>query len=152
AALQGEFYLRSLMPLLALAVIGTFIYAFTSGLATSVGKRERLVFLVVGLAFLVSLNRFVFHAFYLNGHLLLGASVLVIATSMWLVEVNPRRPDAHGLATLSAAAIATGVLARPEGALFLFVLLVPLTMTPSIPLAYKRALLAVLGITMSLWF
>jgi hypothetical protein len=96
---------------------------------------------------IVSTNRFVFHAFYLNGHMFfavfalvaLGLSVLAIAEDEWTLLLP---------ASLALAAV---VPLRPEGLVTAAVLIVPALGCRSIPYAHRWRLLGPTLATAVLW-
>lgn len=151
SVIAGEYYLPSLTPMLTIALVAILAHAFIKGLRGAIPPQAIAVFGLGGLAFLLTTNRFVYHANYLNGHLMLGVAVVVVATSTWLVSRGRTEcPAAHIFA--AATTIVLGVLARPEGAVTLGLALAPALLAPSLPLRYKRMLLAALGAVMAAWF
>ena len=137
AALQDELYLRSLTPLLAIAVLASLAWFAFRGLAPRVGTAAAITFPVLGVLFLVTANRFVFHAFYLNGHLLVGAAVLVVGATAWLVARSSvdRTLPLFVLVGLSAA---TAVSTRAEGGLLIMLTLLPFLVSPEVGVRTRR--------------
>lgn len=152
AALQGEYYLRSITPILALA----FMVAFSTLLARSLrdkGTPSRLVLILVGLGIglLLSTNRFVYHFTYLNGHLLEAAMVLVVAVCLWrLAGGEAVAREGHILVIF--AVIPPLILARVEGALVLALILVPALVSPALSPLLRRLFLGWSGAVAVLWY
>jgi hypothetical protein len=150
AGLNGEYYLASVTPLIAIAMVGTLIWLFRRGLRAELPRLTLVVFAVLGAALLVTSNRVVFHVFYLNGHLLTGAMVLAAAGALWLLMRGDTlvRP----LVMVIVAAISTVVVTRAEGALTMLVVLAPALVVATISSRIRRLLVVWLGATMAAWF
>ncbi|MBU1249996.1 MAG: hypothetical protein KJ659_06135 [Actinobacteria bacterium] len=122
---QGD-YLAPLAPLLALSVLGLVWWLLRSRLSARHGYVADLIG-VLGAFVVMSMNRFVFHAFYLNGHLLFATLLLVLVGLFWArlaafdVGASPRALVFVPL--LVAPAI---VVTRPEGTLLLIIVAVAL--------------------------
>lgn len=144
ANLSGEFHLRSLTPLFAVATLGVLLWVIRVGLRQAGVERSTIVVVqVVASALLVSINRFVFHAFYVNGHLFIAGWLLLLAGSIWLGTKYARSPAAVTLGRcLLVVAI---VLARPDGALLAGLVLLPLLVRRSEKASVRFVPLLALG-------
>lgn len=114
-------YLTSLSPMLgasAFAFFAWFLWARTAGLAT----RRRWGWGALAVLFLLSTNRMLFHAFYLNVHIAVALLILVAVAGAWMAVVD-RDP---AWAPVAGVALAMTVLFRPEAPLVAALLLVPL--------------------------
>lgn len=155
AGMGGETYLRSATPLLAIACVLMLAWLLRSGLASQVDAPRADLFAVLAAALLVTNNRFVFHAFYLNGHLALATWLLLICGTSWLMlagKVNP--PDGlhtHRLVALQVIVIPAVVLTRPEAGLLTAIAILPLVLSRSVEKHLRFPPLAVLGASMLAW-
>jgi hypothetical protein len=150
ANLIGDWYARSVTPLLSASMLIAMAWFVWEGLRKKFNKRVIITFIALGLLLLVSTNRFVFHALYLNGHLLFGALVLIIAGCSWLMATNKELPK-KALLTLQLLAIPALVVTRPEASIVAGLAVLPLLMSGIVSWGYKAALLGVLGLSMIVW-
>lgn len=149
----GEDYLRSLTPLLALALVATLVWFLANAPRVTDGSRVPPTWLAatVMALLLVSMNRFVWNAFYLNAHLIVGIAFVVIAASAWLLA-GRNRADNGALVALLVLAIPTLVVGRPEGFMLAGVAIVPLLLARSVAVTTRAAVLAVFGISTAGWY
>lgn len=150
ATLADEYYLRSLVPLLALAIMGALAWLYWNGVRDRVGPVTLIGIGALGVALLVTNNRFVFHAFYINGHLFFAALLLAIVGCAWLLATNRTLPE-PGLLTLLLVSIPALVVTRPEASIVAGVALLPFVVSARIAVAHRIAALAVLGGSVALW-
>jgi hypothetical protein len=145
ANLDGaELYLRSVTPLLAVATVAAlWWYLRPSG-------RAGLLLGALGVLVLVTNNRYVFNAFYLNGHLLFAALLLLIVASGWRLA---RADDglASALMTLQIIAIPALVVTRAEGFLAAALALLPTWLSARVPRRHRVATMLVLGVSCIAW-
>ena len=151
AALVDETYLRSIMPLMAVAIVGAFVWIVRRGLAGRIPTSHVTLFAVLGATFLVTANRFVFHALYINGHLFVGGAIMIIAAVAWLLARDGAQ-DAPFLLPLATFALFAVVVTRPEGAVYCVLALAPVVLSSRISLAHRRALVGSLAIAAFVWF
>jgi hypothetical protein len=149
---QGEFYLRSATPLLALAAVATLIWFVSRSLAP-VGLDRGTIALTAGLAgaLLLSSQRFLYNAFYLNRHVLVAALLLVAAAAAWGLARGSIASD-RVLLTLLAIALPGLALGRAETPIVAGMVLVPLLASSQIARQRRAGLLALLGTTMCVWY
>jgi hypothetical protein len=125
-----QLYLPSLLPLLAVAAGATVVWLGYLCLGElAVPTVLRVLLPLLGLAVLLSSDRFVYHAFYVNGHLAFGLYYLLLTGSAWLAAT---RPDPRWAWPASAAAVAVTLL-RPEAPLMLALALTPVVVAESLP-------------------
>ncbi len=151
AALDDETYVRSIVPIMSIAILGSFVWFLRRGLTGRIPAAQITLFSVLGIGFLVTANRFVFHALYLNGHLLVGGAILIIAATAWLLA-RGEVADARFLLPLSAVAMVAVVVTRPEGLLYCVLTLVPAVLSPHISLRHRRILAGSLAGAGMLWY
>ncbi len=151
ASLVDDYYLRSAVPLLAAATFAVLVWIFREGTRGLVSRRTALTIAVAGIVLLVTANRVVYHVFYLNGHLMAGTFVLMIAGAAWVLAT---RDDARRapLLTMLLMAIPALVVTRPEGAVIVGLALVPLLVGPRVTAGIRVVTLATLGLSMVVWF
>jgi hypothetical protein len=147
AQLAGESYLRSITPLLAAATVGILVWLLQRGLRDRLDRATAYGFTALAVLALVTNNRFVFSAFYLNGHLLAATLTLVIAGGGWLLLSR----DDPALRAIQLVAIPAAVVTRPEGALLAALALVPTLLSARVPIRHRAAACAVLGVSTLAW-
>jgi hypothetical protein len=134
-------YLRSVTPLLAAATLGAVVWLFARGVEGRIPRSRLVLFGALGAVLLLSTNRFIYHAFYLNGHLLFATLLLVIAGAGWLrVRTAP-------LSWLQLLAIPALIVTRPEGFLVAGLALLPTLLSARIPRRHRARALAVYGVS-----
>ncbi|TVR97035.1 MAG: hypothetical protein EA416_00770, partial [Trueperaceae bacterium] len=156
AARYGDaYYLRSVTPAIALS---TLLFVVVMALASTRGPRAAaptawlvtLAVAVLGVGLLATHNRFVMHAFYINGHLLFGLLAVIVAGAAWLVA--RRAVDAvAGWSTLAGLALAVLQVTRVEAFVLTTALLVPILTSQRVPLVFKAATLAGYGVGVVVW-
>ena len=151
ATLYGELYLRAATPLLAISCVLTLASIIRTGLRSIESPPGPIVVAVVAGVWLASMNRFVFHAFYLNGHLPLATWLLVLGGVSWLAVQVPERDVVHRLGLIQVVVVPAIVLTRPEAGLLAGLVLLPLLVTPQVPDRLRWPALASLGVSMALW-
>lgn len=151
AQLSGEQYLRAITPLLAVATVAIVVWLFWQGMRDRIDRTQLAVFAVLGGLLLVTGNRFVYNAFYLNGHLLLAVLLLVVAGAGWLLVTGPDRPAAAALRVLQLLALPAMAVTRPEGSLMAAVALLPMLLSTRVPVRHRAATLATLGVSTMIW-
>jgi hypothetical protein len=149
--LNGELYLASASPLAALATVGALVWLVERAL-TSVDVARRTVVAVAFLAgaALLTTQRFLFHAFYLNRHVVIAGLVLVACVAGWgLVRGTIAPPTASFV--LLATVLPGLVLGRAETPLVAGLVLLPVLVAGSVPRRQRAALAGILGGTVALW-
>ncbi|MBH0110947.1 hypothetical protein I6E81_12290 [Salinibacterium sp. NG22] len=150
ANLGGEYYVQSITPLISVLVLALLSWMLWESLATRLNKRALLLLIVGGVLFLVSMNRFVFHAFYLNGHLLFALLMLVIVGGGWML-VSTESVSKTALVTAMALSIGAVVFVRAESPILVFLVLLPVIVDRSVSVLHKSILLAILGVATIAW-
>jgi hypothetical protein len=151
ANLDGGAALASATPLLAMSLLGLVIWFIQRGTSVALGNRAALYWGVLGAAVILTINRMVFAALYINGHILVAAAVLVVATGGWIIVTGPQRlhrPLLLGMALGTASA----VVARPDAVALFAVLLIPILLTPTVHPSLRAAPLASLGLATVAWY
>jgi hypothetical protein len=141
---EAGLYLRSLSPLIAISGLVSLAFFGERLLrARGVTAATRWVLVLGSCVVLATNNRFVWHAFYVNGHLLFGVYVLLILGSGLLLASEPRsRPWP---VVLVLASIAGLVPLRPESWTVAVIVIAPLVVSPAIALRDRRILLGGYG-------
>jgi hypothetical protein len=141
---EAGLYLRSLSPLIALSGLVSLAFFGERFLrARGVTPATRWVLVLGSCAVVATNNRFVWHTFYVNGHLLFGVYVLLIVGTGLLLASEPRsRPWP---VVLVLASIAGLVPLRPESWTIAVIVLAPLVVSSSIGLRDRRLLLGGYG-------
>jgi hypothetical protein len=150
ANLAGDYYLRSIATLLALATVAAVVWFIHVGVPRGLDGATRAVLIAAAVLLLVTNNRFVFNAFYLNGHLLQGALVLVVVGCGWLLATRAAKvPTA--VMVLQVVAIPGLLVTRPEGPLVTALALLP-TWVSDLSDRYRALTMAVAGGYGGAWF
>jgi hypothetical protein len=150
AGLDGEFYLTSITPAIAVAVLGSLAWFAWTALRETVPKPILIPSIVVGVALLASVNRFVFHAFYVNGHMLFGMLLLVLAGSCWLL-IRGERPERPALQVLILLALPALVVTRAEGSLVVVLAMLPLLLSERVTFRFTATALLMIGLSAAVW-
>jgi hypothetical protein len=150
ASVGGDYYLQSVTPLLALATLGALAWFIRVGAPRDIGRATMYGLIAFALLALVTNNRFVFNAFYLNGHLLQGALVLLVVGAGWLLVTRPAR-ESSALMMLQLVAIPGLIVIRAEGLLVTVLALLP-TWLSTLPARHRAATMAVTGAYGSAWY
>jgi hypothetical protein len=149
AGLGGDFYLRSITPLLAVATVAAVVWFLWQARGAGAGQRRFVAVAALAGLLLVTNNRVVFSFFYLNGHLLVAMCVLLVAGSGWLLAtrdgaIHDRVPR-RALMTLQVLAIPGIVIIRPEGFLLAALVLLPTVLSPHLPRRHRAGVAVVFG-------
>jgi hypothetical protein len=147
AQLAGETYLRSITPLLAAATLGILVWLFQRGLRDRLDRTMLLGFAGLAVLVLLTNNRFVFSAFYINGHLLTGIELLVIAGCGWLLLSR----DHPALRLLQLLAIPALVVTRPEGSVLAVLALLPTLLAAQVRMRHRVLACVTLAAATLLW-
>jgi len=150
ANLSGEHYLPSITPLIAGLILAVIAWIGWTALSPRVGVRTSLIVVATGLVLLVSINRFVFHTFYVNGHLLFGALLLSVVGCSWLIATGARI-NRNALLIVMGLAIVALVFVRAEAPIAVSLALLPLLLDESVTVRTKSVFLALLGISTIAW-
>ncbi|MBN2177395.1 MAG: hypothetical protein JW722_07040 [Demequinaceae bacterium] len=151
ARLAGEYYLAGVTPLIATAVLGIVAWIVSTRAIPVMGRGGAAAVASLGVLALASMNRFVFHAVYLNGHLLTALGVLALAGACWMMMTGStalgRAPGV--VAGLAAVAL---VLTRPEGPFLALAAIVPVVASGKGPGRAAALLVGTLGAGMAAWY
>jgi len=151
ANLNSDFYLCSITPLLALATVLSLAWFCQKGLKTK-KSNHLLSFALPPVAALLLLTNqfFVYNAFYVNGHLLYAALLMLICGSSWLYARNADVPK-NALNVILFFSTPALVLTRPEAALHASLALMPVFVSNKFHLRQKSFLLATLSTSIVIW-
>lgn len=151
AALSGELYLRSVTPLLAVSCVLILVWIARIGLRAHPGGPSPLVVAVTAGALLLTTNRFVFHAFYLNGHMAMATWLLLLGGVSWLALRERANLTTTQLVSLQVLIIPAVVLTRPEAGLMVGLLLLPLIVVDRVAVPLRWVGMFALGASMIVW-
>lgn len=140
----GDFFLPSLTPLIAGLVVALIAWLAWVSLSRKLGTRMTSLVVVIGVLFMVSMNRFIFHAFYINGHLLFGLLLLAVVGCSWLITVDDRVNRMAMMLVVLLASIPLIVI-RAEGCIAVALAILPVLIDHTTPTRFKTALLALVG-------
>ena len=156
AELGGEFYLRTVTPLLCVAMLAMLVWVLRCGMVAggpSGGAATRWSGPLAGLALLALMtdDRSLYNAFYLNGHLLMGVLLLVVAASGWLLAVRPEAAPRAALMALQVLAVPALIITRPEGAMMCVLAVLPTVLSLRIDRRHRSVVLGTLGLSTMLF-
>lgn len=151
ANLTGNFYLSSITPLLALATVASLTWFCQKGLKDKKFNHWISFALPPVAALLLVTNQFfVYNAFYVNGHMLYAAFLLLICGSSWLYARNAD-VSKNALNLILFFSIPALVLTRPEAALHASLALMPVLASNKFHLRQRAFLLAALSFSIFIW-
>ena len=151
ASLAGGTYLHAVTPLIAIAGLAVVAGVVRRDGHAVVGPRGATTVAALAALSLALTNRFVFHSFYLNGHLVTGTWLAVVVGLLWL-RVNGKLAASQGVAVAVGLAAAGVVLTRPEGALLVALATLPFLLSGRL-LRREAGVVAALPATAGvLWF
>jgi len=151
ANLANEFFLRSITPLLAASTVASLAWFCRKGLQLKQVNHWTIFTLSAAAALLLLTNQFfVYNAFYVNGHLLYAALLLLITGSAWLYALDADVPKS-ALRLIIFFAIPALIVTRPEASLHLFIILLPVFVSTRFSPRHKAFILAVLSLSIIAW-
>ena len=150
ARLVGEYHLAGVTPLVAVSILGIVSWLVANRARRVWGRGGTVAVAGLGVLALATMNRFVFHAFYLNGHLLTALGVLSLAGACWLMTSGPT-PLGSAPGVVAGLATIGLVLSRPEGPFLALAAIVPVV---AFQAARREAvwLVATLGGAVVAWY
>jgi hypothetical protein len=148
AALGGESFLVALAPLYAVSAVSLSLWVVRALRPRGLEPLELALLAALAVALLTT-NRVLFHAFYLNAHLLVGVHLALVAAVPWLMGRGALPTRAVVVPALSVVAI---VIGRPEATLLLPLLLVPVAVCLEVPRRAVWVLSATFAAATFLWW
>lgn len=156
--LYDDGYVRAISPTLSASLLLALWWYHSTGTQPTQSNRPqgtpsqsyRYAVGVAMLLLLVSNNRYVFHSFYVNGHLFFAICYVVITASGWLLATRPNIPG-PALLGLIAAAIPALTVTRPEAPLAIILAIAPLLLSDTVTLRGRILVLGVYGASTIVW-
>ena len=156
--LYDDGYVRAISPALSASLLLALWWYHSTGTQPTQSTRpqgtpSQTYCYAVGVAMLlllVSNNRYVFHSFYVNGHLFFAICYVVITASGWLLATRPNVPG-PALLGLIAAAIVALTVTRPEAPLAIMLAIAPLLASDTVTLRSRALVLGVYGASTIVW-
>ncbi len=151
AHLAGEYFLAGVTPLMATATVAIVAWLVFTQARGTLGRGGAIVIAALGVAGLATMNRFDFHAVYLNGHLFFGMGLLAVAGASWLLVTGS---NALGRAPVVVAALGSLflVLTRAEGTFLALAAIIPAIAAPLVARRTRTVLLGSLGASTTAWY
>lgn len=147
-AFSGRDYSAAITPTMAMSGLGVMIWLATSGFALlATPRRWRWALLGSAMLLLLTTNRTVFHAIYLNGHMFFAIFLLINVGVSWIGAVR-RDPVLFVPAGLALGAMAT---MRPEAAITVAIFVLPFLVDRRIETPAIWYLIAPFSIAVLLW-
>ncbi len=151
ANLSGGYYLRSVTPLLSLSTLMLLGWICMQWCRSTIRNRHIAAALaVLAPLLLASHHQFAYHAFYINGHILVGTYLLILAGGSWLLT-SGAKVDVRAIWLLQILCIPPLVVTRPDGALFAALALLPTLVCERFSPRQRGSLLGILGTAMIVW-
>jgi len=149
AVSSGEGFSAFWGPLIAVATISTTVW-LVWGLFEEIGLVRRWRLLIIGVTgvFALSTNQIVFHAFYVNGHMLFAAFALMGVGVGWVAA----RTGRWEMAYLSAMGFVALIPLRAEGVIVGAILLIPILSVHSVPQAVRWLYVSTFAVVGVLWY
>ena len=146
--ITGRGYLAAITPLLAASGLATAAWVAWEGFVMwATPTRWRWLLLAATAALLVSTNRWLYHAFYVNGHMAVAVFLVVGVGATWVAA----RRGVWLLLIPAAVAFAALPPWRPEATVTGAVFLIPLLSVVAIPVGLRWLLAAPFVIATVLW-
>ena len=151
ANLGNNYFFISITPLIAVSTLFIIFWILYNGLKTNIKNNINIyLYCILGILLLVSNNRFIMHAFYINGHLFFAVLILIIAGCGWLIILNTNI-SIHTLYFLQSLSIPVIMFTRPESPLIVFLVLLPVILSNQIDLRYRISLILIFGVSVIFW-
>lgn len=139
-----SFHFRAIQPVISLSLLGSIGWIAYEGLKTRVSRPRLLTLIILGILLLLSSHPYLWHSFYINGHLLMSAFLVTTVGSGWLLT-QKAEPPAHALAALGAISTIGLVLTRPEGAILAGLALLPILVNHRVRFRHRALFLLAYG-------
>jgi hypothetical protein len=155
SSLFGESYLRSHSPTLALAVLALVVWVVSQGAMAPRGSEQTTwttVIAALAALLLLTNNRMVWNAFYVNDHLHFGAALLVICAASWLLSTERAAQNKSALLAALLVALPALVVTRPEGFIAGGLAIAPLVLSPAVGARVRSVVLLVFSAAVVVWF
>jgi len=151
AQMSGEFYLRSVFPLLGISTVAAVLWFIKKSLEDVLSKRVVWLMIAVAALLIISNNRFVWNMFYINGHMLCAALALIISALGWLIAQNKVNNPIR-LFPLIIVSIPALIFTRPESVIIAALAIVPMVASDRFSLRQKQILLLTHGIATTIFY
>ncbi len=145
AHFSDSYYLRSLTPLISLSVFGSLFWFLQTGFK-NLKTKKLLGFGAFGVLLLLTNNAYIFHSFYLNGHLLIGLYMLIAVAAGWLLIKESSSKSLAYLQVLQILCVAGLVMTRVEGFVYAALAILPTVLSPNVKMSHKKLLASSVGI------
>jgi len=145
--ISEEYYLRSLFPLLSITTITSLIWFIKNSLNNYQSQIKVALFIVIGLLLLITNNRYVWHSFYINGHLLCAAFAMAISACYWLIAQD-NGTNKKQLMPVLLICIPALIFTRPESVMIVTLAAIPLIANES-DFSWKQKNLVLLSLSVS---
>lgn len=145
--MAGNDYLRSLTPMISISLLTSFAWIVVEGARTlkkNISLTHLMVLIGSGILLMISSHSYVFHSFYLNGHLMIAAFMLITAGAGWLISIRSSI-DSRALLVIMVLGSAGLVFTRVEGFLYAIAATAPLIGSSSVALGIRKQLAIGLG-------
>lgn len=149
--IYGEEYTKSITPLWSLALLASVVWFYEKGTIIYKLHNYRIAVASAIVLLLITNSRYVFHSFYVNGHLIFAACFVCIVASGWLLSTSYER-GRPALTALMVVAIAALTMTRPEAFLAIGIGILPFLLSDKASHRSRLLVLAAYGGTSVIWF
>ncbi|MDR2600765.1 MAG: hypothetical protein LBC73_10895 [Oscillospiraceae bacterium] len=152
AQITGEYYLRSVFMLLGTSTVLSLMWFIKYSVSDFVSKKKTILLMLAGGLLLITVNRFVFHLFYINGHLLVAALALMIAACGSIV-MSRKNENKNAYFILMALCLSAMIVTRPESFLIVAFMIIPfIAAKDTVTINQKKLILIIYGATVAMYY
>lgn len=154
ANLSNELYLKSVTPLISLSILGSVFWLIKKGLRDILPRKTLVTYGILAVLILATNNRYIWHSFYINGHLLFAGYFLLSVGIGWLLANKDNYKHSKKLTHLQALSVIGLVFTRPEAPFFAAISILPSVISNTLDKKYKSLLMLALGVStlMQSWY
>ena len=140
ANLWSDYYLIALSPLLGLSLLASFFWLVKLWLAKKSDNSKLTLFALLGVLVLATNHGFIWNALYLNSHILVAASVLLMAVSGWFLATKTENQQSRLFLYLLYVFTAMTIITRSEGIFLATLVALPIFFSKTIIRKYQLGL------------
>lgn len=129
--LFGGLYIKALLPTLSVNALLILYWMSYRGIRSVYNRNIAHIIAISSVLLIISINRYVWSAFYINDHLLEALYILVLVGVGWLCAIGALSTILA--VTLQTIAIIGVVLSRPEGFIMAGLALMPVLLSDTVP-------------------
>lgn len=152
---HAEYYMRSITPLLSLSLLGSLWWMTMKTIRAHRPKIKNGAIRfapILAILLLLSHNRFIFNTFYINGHLLFGFLLFMIAGLGWLAASKKVDEITVKFVVITQSILVpVMILTRAEGFIFAIIAVLPTLLNTNIKTTYRQLVTLSLSLSIVSW-